>query len=61
MQDDYSSQVFGEKSSQKTQSAAAAIEMKLREVMTQGEMEILTTWFPKAARALARVLRNRLH
>ena len=36
-------------------------ETKLRNVMTQGEMEILTTWFPKAAQTLAYVLRNRPH
>jgi hypothetical protein len=35
------------------------IEMKLRNVMTQSELEILTTWFPKAARTLAGVLRKR--
>lgn len=42
-----------------TDSPSRVIEMKLRNVMTQSEMETLTTWFPKAARTLARVLRNR--
>ena len=32
---------------------------KFRRVMTQREMEVLTTWFPKAARTLACVLSNR--
>ena len=72
MHDDYSCQVLPPKSHQidvKLQaidaedeniySASAVIEMKLRNVMTHGEMEILTTWFPKAAQTLASVLRNR--
>jgi hypothetical protein len=44
-----------------TDIAHAVIETKLRNVMTQGEMEILKTWFPKAARTLAGVLRKRPH
>ena len=44
-----------------TGSPSKVIEMKLPNVMTQGEMEILTTWFPKAAQTLAGVLRNRPH
>jgi hypothetical protein len=44
-----------------TYSASVVIEMKLRNVMTPGEMEILTTWFPKAAQTLASVLLNRPH
>lgn len=39
----------------------ACIEVNLLNVMTQGEMEILTKWFPKASKMLAEVLRNRLH
>lgn len=35
--------------------------LKLRNPITQGEMEILTAWFPKAAQTLACVLRNRPH
>jgi hypothetical protein len=76
MQDDYSFHILSSKTDQSdfklediiidtadenTDSASKVIEMKLRNVMTQGEMEALTTWFPKAARTLARVLRNRPH
>jgi hypothetical protein len=74
MQDDCSYQVLPPTSDQidlgledidtedeNTDSAATVIEMKLRNVMTQGEMEILTTLFPKAAQTLAGVLRNRTH
>lgn len=74
MHDDYSCEVLSPKSHQidskledidgedeKIYSASTVIEMKLRNVMTHGEMEILTTWFPKAAQTLAGVLRNRQH
>jgi hypothetical protein len=40
---------------------STVIETKLRDVMTQGEIEILTTLFPKASNTLASVLRKRLH
>jgi hypothetical protein len=40
-------------------SPSTVIENELRNLMTQGEMEILTTWFPKASKTLARVLRKR--
>ena len=75
MQDDYSCQVLPPKSDQidlkpedivdtedeNTDNVSAVIEMKLCNVMTQGEMEILTTLFPKTAQTLADVLRNRSH
>ena len=74
MHDDYSCRVLPVKSDpidlkledidtedERTYSASSVIEMKLGNVMTQGEMEILTTWFPKAAQTLAGVLRNRPH
>ena len=75
MQDDYSCQVLPPKSDEidlkpedivdtedeNTDNASAVIEMKLCNVMTQGEMEILTTLFPKTAQTLADVLRNRSH
>jgi hypothetical protein len=75
MQDDYSCDILSSKTDQgdfklediigtedeNTDSASKVIEMKLRNVMTQSEMETLTTWFPKAAQTLARVLRNRPH
>jgi hypothetical protein len=75
VQDDYSCQMLSAKSDQigskledtiiaedeNTDSASAVIEMKLRNLMTQGEMEILTKWFPQASKTLARVLRNRPH
>jgi hypothetical protein len=41
-----------------TGSASTVSGMKLRDVMTQREMEILTTWFPKASKTLACVLRK---
>jgi hypothetical protein len=50
-----------EAADEKTYNASTVIEMKLRNLMTHGEMEILTTWFPKAAQTLASVLRNRSH
>jgi hypothetical protein len=73
MHDDYSGQMLSSKSDQSdlkladiidtedenADSPSKFIEMKLRNVMTQSEMETLTIWFPKAARTLARVLRNR--
>jgi hypothetical protein len=40
-------------------SAFVVTERQLRCVMTQYEMEILTTLFPRAAQTLAGVLRNR--
>jgi hypothetical protein len=75
MQADYSCQVLPAKSDQidlkledvidaedeNTDSPSTVIEMKLRNLMTQGEMEILTTLFPKASKTLARVLRKRPH
>jgi hypothetical protein len=74
MHDDYSGQMSSSKSDQSdlkadiidtqdenTDSPSKVIEMKLRNVMTQVEMEILTAWFPKAGRTLAQVLRNRPH
>jgi hypothetical protein len=75
MQDDYSCQVLPPKSDQidlkpedivdtedeNTDSVSAVIETKLHNVMTQGEMEILTNLFPKTAQTLADVLRNRSH
>jgi hypothetical protein len=75
MQDDYSCDIVSSKTNQgdfklediigtedeNTDSVSKVIEMKLRNVMTQSEMETLTTWFPKAAQTLARVLRNRPH
>jgi hypothetical protein len=40
-------------------SPSAVIEKELRNLMTQGEMEILMTLFPKASKTLAGVLRRR--
>ena len=73
MQDDYSCQVLPLKSDridlklediidtedENTDSPSTVIETKLRNLMTQGEMEILTTLFPKASKTLAGVLRKR--
>jgi hypothetical protein len=42
-------------------SAFTITKMKLRSIMPQGEMELLMTFFPKAAQTLASVLRNRSH
>jgi hypothetical protein len=42
-----------------TDSASAVIKTKLGNVITEGEIEVLTSWFPKAAQTLARVLRER--
>jgi hypothetical protein len=39
--------------------ASTVHRLKLRNPITQGEMEILRTWFPKAAKTLACVLRKR--
>jgi hypothetical protein len=44
-----------------TDSPYTVIETELREVMTQGEIEIMTTLFPKASKTLASVLRKRPH
>jgi len=44
---------------EKTPSETSATEMKFLSVMSEREMEILTTWFPKSAQTLACVLRNR--
>jgi hypothetical protein len=69
MQDNYSYQTSQSKSEQsdsfqnleeqKPVIASAITEMKFRSVMSEYEMEILTTLFPKCARTLAGVLRNR--
>ena len=73
MQDDYSCQTSQPKSEpsdpkeddlidpedQKTPSESAVTEVRFRNVMSQHEMEILTTLFPKCAETLAGVLRNR--
>jgi hypothetical protein len=40
-------------------SEPSATELKLRSVMSQRDMETLTSWFPKSAQALACVLRTR--
>jgi hypothetical protein len=75
MQNDYSCQVLSSKSDQfdlklediidtedeNTDSVSTVIETKLRNLMTQGEMEILTTWFPKASKTLAWVLSKQQH
>jgi hypothetical protein len=44
---------------EKTPGEPSATEMKFLSVMSEREMEILTTWFPKSAQTLACVLRNR--
>jgi hypothetical protein len=70
MQNDYSCQVLPSKSNkidlrpedvidaedENSDSPSTVIETELRHVITQGEMEILTTWFPKASKTLAWVL-----
>jgi hypothetical protein len=70
MQNDYSCQVLPSKSDkidlraedvidtedESADSPSTVIETELRHVITQGEMEILTTWFPKASKTLAWVL-----
>ena len=75
MQNDYSCEVLPPKSDQidlkledtidteeeNTDSPSAVIETELRNVMTQGEMEILTRLFPEASKTLASVLRKRPH
>ena len=75
MQNDYSCQVLPSKSDQidlkledtidteeeNTDSPSGVIETELHNVMTQGEMEILTRLFPKASKTLASVLRKRPH
>jgi hypothetical protein len=40
-------------------SEPSATELNLRSVMSQRDMETLTSWFPKSAQALACVLRTR--
>jgi hypothetical protein len=75
MQNDYSCQVLPSKSDQidlkledtidteeeNTDSPSGVIETELHNVMTHGEMEILTRLFPKASKTLASVLRKRPH
>ena len=75
VQDDYSCQLLPPKSDQvdlkpediidtedeNAVSPSTVIETKLRDVMTQGEIEILTALFPKASKTLASVLRKRPH
>jgi hypothetical protein len=75
MQNDYSCQVFPSKSDkidlrpedvigtedENTDSPSTVIETELRHVITQGEMEILATWFPKASKTLASVLSKQRH
>jgi hypothetical protein len=71
MQNDYSCQVSPSKSDPidlKLKDAIDAedensevIEMKLRNLMSQGEMEVLTTLFPKASKTLAWVLSKQRH
>jgi hypothetical protein len=70
MQNDYLCQVFASKSDkidlrpedvidtedENSDSPSTLIETELRYIMTQGEMDILTTWFPKASKTLAWVL-----
>jgi hypothetical protein len=72
MQNDYLCQVFPSKSDkidlrpedvidtedENSDSSSTFIETELRHIMTQGEMDILTTWFPKASKTLAWVLSN---
>jgi hypothetical protein len=50
---------FSDLEEQNTAREPAATEMKFLSVMSQYEMEILTTLFPKCAETLAGVLRNR--
>ena len=73
MQDDYSCQILPPKSDQadfkladmidteeeNAESASSVATAKLRSVMTQREMEIVTTFFPKAAETPACVLGKR--
>jgi hypothetical protein len=73
MQDDYSCQTLIPKSNEidlkldhiidteDENTHGASTEMKLRNIMSQGEVDILMTLFPKAAQTLAKVLRNRAH
>jgi hypothetical protein len=75
MQNDYSCQVLPSKSDkidlsaedvidtedENADSPSTVIETELRHVITQGEMEILTTWFPKASKTLAWVLSKQRH
>ena len=73
MHNDYSCQVSPSKSDpidledaidaedENSDSPSTVIEMKLRNLMTQGEMEVLTTLFPKASKTLAWVLSKQRH
>jgi hypothetical protein len=75
MQNDYSCQVSPSKSDpidlkledaidaedENSDSPSTVIETKLRNFMTQGEMEVLTTLFPKASKTLAWVLSKQRH
>ena len=58
-QSDQNEEDFSDLEYQSTVSEPAVTEKKLRSVMSQYEMEILTTLFPKYAQTLAGVLRNR--
>jgi hypothetical protein len=59
-QSDQKEDDFSELEDQNTVSEPPVAEMKLRSIMSQYEMEILTTLFPKYAQTLAGVLRNRV-
>jgi hypothetical protein len=75
MQNDYSCQVSPSKSDPidlklediidaedgNGDSPSIVIEKELRNLMTQGEMEVLTTLFPKASKTLAWVLSKQRH
>jgi hypothetical protein len=75
MQNDYLCQAYPSKSDQidlrpedvidtedeNTDNPSTLIETELRHVMTQGEMDILATWFPKASKTLAWVLSKQRH
>jgi hypothetical protein len=75
MQNNYSSEVLPSKSEQidlrpedvidaedeNGDSPSTLIETELRHIMTQGEMDILTAWFPKASKTLAWVLSKQRH
>jgi hypothetical protein len=58
-QSDQKEDDFSDSEDQNTVGEPPVAEMKLRGVMSQYEMEILTTLFPKYAQTLAGVLRNR--
>jgi hypothetical protein len=75
MQNDYWCQVLPLKSDQidlklehaidsedeNSDSPSTVIETELRHLIPQGEVEILTTWFPKASKTLAWVLSKQRH